>query len=82
MADVDINFFEEHESRTEEPTDEHILLDPVTPGRTSTWNPDRGEEESSLGGESQRTKLMKDYVRDLYKSLSENIGETPIIISL
>ena len=27
--------------------------------------------------ESQRTKLMKDYVKDSYKKLSENIGETP-----
>ena len=56
--------------------DEHIPLDPVTPGR-STWEPDRGEQETSFGGESQRTKLMKDYVKDLYKKLSENIGETP-----
>ena len=31
----------------------------------------------SFGGESQRTKLMKDYVKDLYKKLSENIGEIP-----
>ena len=77
MADVDIDPFGEHESRPEEPTDEHIPLDPVTPGRSSTWEPDRGEQETSFGGESQRTKLMKDYVRDLYKRLSENIGETP-----
>ena len=76
MADIDIDPFGEHELRTEEPTDEHIPLDPVTPGR-STWEPDRGEQETSFGGESQRTKLMKDYVRDLYKGLSENIGETP-----
>ena len=74
MADVDIDPFGEHESRPEEPTDEH--LDPVTPGR-STWEPYQGEQETSFGGESQRTKLMKDYVRDLYKRLSENIGETP-----
>ena len=77
MADVDIGPFREHESRTDEPTDEHIPLDPVTPGRSSTWEPDRGEQESSFGGESQRTKLMKDYARDLYKKLSENIGESP-----
>ena len=76
MADVDINPFGEHESRTDEPMDEHIPLDPVTPGRP-TWEPDRGEQETSFRGESQRTKLMKDYVRDLYKRLSENIGETP-----
>ena len=76
MADIDIDPFGEHESRPEEPTDEHIPLNPVTPGR-STWEPDRGEQETSFRGESQRTKLMKDYVRDLYKRLSENIGETP-----
>ena len=76
MADVDIDPFGEHESRPEEPTDENIPLDPVTPGR-STWEPERGEQETSFGGESQRTKLMKDYVRDLYKRLSENVGETP-----
>ena len=76
MADVDIDPFGEHESRPEEPTNEHIPLDPVTPGRSSTWEPEN-EQETSFGGESQRTKLMKDYVRDLYKKLSENIGETP-----
>ena len=87
IADVDIDPFGEHESRPEEPTDEHIPLDPVTPGRL-TWYP-RGvpgpsdpwettrEQETSFGGESQRTKLMKDYVKDLYKKISENIGETP-----
>ena len=77
MADVDIEPFGEHELRTDEPTDEHIPLDPVTPGRSSTWEPGQGEQETSFGGESQRTKLMKDYVRDLYKRLSENISETP-----
>ena len=76
MADVDIDPFGEHESRPEEPTDEHIPLNLVTPRRSSTWEPDRGEQETSFRGESQRTKLMKDYVRDLYKKLSENIGET------
>ena len=39
MADVDIDPFGEHESRPEEPMDEHIPLDPVTPGR-STWESD------------------------------------------
>ena len=77
MADVDIDPFGEHKLRPEEPTDEHILLDPVTPGRSSTWEPDRGEQETSFGGESQRTKLIKDYVRHLHKKVSENIGETP-----
>ena len=76
MADIGIDPFGELESRPEEPMDEHIPLDPVTPGR-STWVPDRGEQGTSFRGESQRTKLMKDYVRDFYKKLSENIGETP-----
>ena len=48
MADIDIDRFGEHKSRAEEPTDEHIPLDPVTPGR-STWEPDRGEQEMSFG---------------------------------
>ena len=77
MADIDIDPFGEHESRPEEPTDENISLTPVGGGR-STWEPERGEQETSFGGrESHRTKLMKDYVRDLYKKLSENIDETP-----
>ena len=38
MADADIDPFGEHESRTEEPTDEHIPLDPVTPRRSSPLN--------------------------------------------
>ena len=76
MADIDIDPFGEHESRTDEPTDEHIPLDPITPGR-STWEPDQGEQETSFRGESQKTTLMKDYVRDLYERLSENIDETP-----
>ena len=77
MADIDIDPFGEHESRPEESTDEHIPLDLVTTGRSSTWEPDQGEQETSFGGESQRTKLTKDYVKDLHKKLSENIGETP-----
>ena len=77
MADIDIDPFGEQKSRPEELTDEHIPLDPVTPGRSSTSEPDRGEQETSFGGESQTTKLMKDYVKDLYKKISENVGETP-----
>ena len=76
MADVDP--FGEHESRPEEPTHQCIPLDPVTPvGGGSTWEPTREQETSFRGRESQGTKLMKDYVKDLYKKLSENIGENP-----
>ena len=78
MADIDIDPFGEHESRPEEPTDENISLDPVTPvGGGSTWEPTHEQETSFGGRESQRTKLIKDYVKDLYKKISENIGETP-----
>ena len=76
MADVDIDPFGEHESRPDKPTEEHIPSDLVTPGGSSTWEPTREQETSFGGRESQRTKLMKDYVNDLYEKLSENIGET------
>ena len=76
MADIDTDLFSEHESRPDEPTDEHIPLDPVTPG-VQIWEPTHEQEMSFGGRESQRTKLMKDYIKDLYKKLSENIGETP-----
>ena len=46
MADIDIDPFGEHESRPEEQTDENIPLDPVTPGRSSTWEPTREQETS------------------------------------
>ena len=77
MSDIDIDPFGEHESRPEEPTDEHIPLDLVTPvgGGKSTWEPECKQETSFGGRESQRTKLMTDYVKDLYKKISENIGE-------
>ena len=76
MADVDTDPFGEHESRPEEPTNERIPLSPVTPG-VQTWEP-TCEQETAFGGrESQRCELMKDYIKDLYKNLSENIGGTP-----
>ena len=50
MADTDIDPFEEHESRPEEPHDENIPLDPVTPVGGSTWEPTR-EQETSLEAE-------------------------------
>ena len=78
MVDIDIDPFGEHKSRTDEPTDEHIPLDPVTPvGGRSTWEPTHEQETSFGGRESQRTKLMKDYVKDLHKKISGNVGETP-----
>ena len=67
MADIDIDPFGDHESRPEEPTGENNCL---TPGGGSTWEPER-EHETSFGGESQRNRLLKDYVKDLYQKLSE-----------
>ena len=61
MADVDIDPFGEHELRTDNNTEtgENIPFTPV--GGGSTWEPKRGEQETSFGGrESPRTKLMKD----------------------
>ena len=76
MADVDTDPFGESESRPEEPTDTGENI-PLIPGGSSTWEPERGEQETSFGGMSQRTRLKKDYVGDLYEKLTKNIGETP-----
>ena len=70
MADIDINPFGEHESRTEEPTDENIPLTPVTPGR-STWEPER-KQETSFGSPEVRLSrgeiLDKEYlVGEIYE---------------
>ena len=74
MANIDIDPFGDHKSRPEEPMGENI---PLTPGGGSAWEPEcESEQETSFGGESQRTRLMKDYVKDLYQMLSENMGET------
>ena len=72
MADIDIDPFEEHESRPEEPTDENIPLDPVTPGGRSTWELER-EHEISLRGKSLETlkyEALESFVKSLYKRLS------------
>ena len=61
MADVDIDPFGEHESRPEEPTDEKISLDLVTPGGGSTWEREH-EQETSLGGTSRTSVLHKEYL--------------------
>ena len=53
MADVDIDPFREHESRPEEPTDEHIPLDPVT----------QEEEEDQLGNRNVNRKHHSEAVQ-------------------
>ena len=39
MADIDIDPFGKHKSRTEEPTDENIPLSSVGPRGRSAWEP-------------------------------------------
>ena len=76
MADIDIDPFEEHESRTEEPTDKNIPLDPVTPGGGSTWELEREQETSFGGRESQRSRVLRDWVEGLYNKLSQKWART------
>ena len=74
MADIDIDPFGEHdESRPEEPTDENIPLDPVTPGRegVQTWEPTR-EQKTLFGGRSRSSILHKEY---LVGKIYELIGD-------
>ena len=75
MADVDIDPFGEHESRPEEPTDENIPLDLVTPGKSSTWEPEC-EQETSFGGRSRTSILHKEYlVGKIYKLIGNKMHQ-------
>ena len=81
MADIDIGPFGEHEPRPEEPTDEHIPSDSVTPGRSSTWEPTREWKMSFRGHltplcgarQSQRNRLLINRVEGLYERLSQKL---------
>ena len=54
-------------NRTEEPTDENIPLDPVTPGRSSILEPEC-DQEMSFGGRSCTSVLQKEYlVGEIYE---------------
>ena len=78
MADIDIDPFEEHESRPDE-TGENIPLDLVTPagGGRSTWEPERGVQGTSFRGkESQRNRLLRNWVEGLYEKLSKKWART------
>ena len=69
MVDVDIDPFGYHESRPEEPTGENI---PLTPGGGSTWEPEREhEQKTSFGGESQRTRLVREVFHFDYFKLED-----------
>ena len=69
MADIDIDRFGDHKSRDEEPMGENI---PHTPGGgESTWEPEH-EQETSFGGESQRTRLVIEDVERYIKNYPKN----------
>ena len=76
MADIDIDPFGEHQSRTEEATDENIPLTPVTPGR-STWEPERKHEMSFGSPEvplSRGEILHKEYlVGEIYELIGNKM---------
>ena len=83
MTDIDIDPFGEHKLRPEEPTDEHIPLDLVTPGR-STWEPEH-KQETSCGGrstllcggrQSQRNRWLINRVEGLCERLSQKLART------
>ena len=74
MADVDIDPFGEHESRSEEPMGDNIPLISEEKGEP-TWEPTR-KQETSFGGESQRLRLLKTDVDRLYKKLSKHFQLT------
>ena len=78
MADIDTDPFGEHESRPEEPTDENIPLTPV--GGGSTWEPPHEQETSfgsrSTGRQSQRNRVLINWVEGLYERLSQKLPRT------
>ena len=73
MADINIDPFGEHESRTDEMGAESISLTPV--GGGSTWEPER-EQETSFGGLSgARARLNAGFVEDKVNGLYEILSE-------
>ena len=83
MADVDTDPFGEHESRTDEPTDEDIPLIPGE-GGVPTWDLEC-EQETSFGGEQEtsleRLKAKGESLTNLlvdtwYDELSEHYSRT------
>ena len=71
MADVDIDPFEEHESRPEEPTDKNI---PLIPGRggVQTWAPRPGksaehEQKTSFTDNERKGELVRKLQHDTFR---------------
>ena len=82
MADIDIDPFGEHESRSDETGHESISLTPV--GGGSTWELEH-EQETSFGGLSgARVRLNAGFVENkvngLYEILSEHFPKNQAVI--
>ena len=80
MADVDINLFGEHKSRTEEPTDRNIPLTPAgvecPASGGSTWEPTRKQETLFRGRQSQRNRVLINRIEGYYSKLSQKLPRT------
>ena len=79
MADVDIDPFGEH-NKTESRTDETGENIPFTPVGGSTWEPERGEQETSFGGPeaplSRGEILHKEYlVGEIYELIGNKMHQ-------
>ena len=73
MADVDIDPFEEHKSRPEEQTDEHIPLI-VGRGVVQMWDPVPGqsaerEQETSFADNERKEELVRTLQLDIFRGL-------------
>ena len=80
MADVDIDPFGSTTGLNQDLKSQrmNILLFlrlPQEEDQLGNWNANK--KHHSEDSQSQRTSFMKDYVKDLYKKLSEKIGEIP-----
>ena len=78
MADVDIDPFGEHKSRTEEPMDENIPLTPkggsfVTQAQVHSAS---GKQETLFGGEIHGSVLRKEYlVEEIYELIGNKTNQ-------
>ena len=76
MADIDIDPFGDKDKIDTQP-DETGETIPVNPGRVrgggATWEP---EQETSFGGTSIKTKVLREHAEGLYQKLSDITHQT------
>ena len=84
MADIDIDPFEEHESRPDEIWGGGGESIPLTPVGRSTWEPKREQETMFRGLSGARVRLNAGFVEDkvngLYELLSEDFPKNQNVI--